>query len=349
MGDTELVLSKSDETGEVSYRKVLNTFIRQTDAIYKVSFADGTILETTWNHPFRVKKQDATGETFKIENTTWVEAKDLHPGDVALGADGKELVITDITIEEREETVYNFEVDEYHTYFVGEVGVWVHNAKSYPVTKGSDSRGQKKINNQEHARSQSILDKKVDTVDGKIRDFSKNAKNENGTPPDNAMDAMKDSLSDNLKSHGSLDTSEKLDPNRKKYRGMTVTELENSLKGEKMNQWAELQWSYGTDDMVSPVIEQMTRKSTLDRFTDEIDKKRRKGESEKEVDDYIRKLKQQGEIPEKNRPQDNRLVQNYNLTDTEEKIIRIQSEIKRKQDPYDVRPWSKHALPYYYN
>ncbi|TGL50810.1 hypothetical protein EHQ59_12720 [Leptospira kemamanensis] len=121
------MLSKSDETGEVSYRKVLTTFIRQTDAIYKVSFADETILETTWNHPFRVIKQDAKGETFTIENTTWVEAKDLHPGDVALGADGRELVVTDITIDEREETVYSFEVDEYHTYFVGEVGVWVHN------------------------------------------------------------------------------------------------------------------------------------------------------------------------------------------------------------------------------
>ncbi|WP_165782920.1 polymorphic toxin-type HINT domain-containing protein [Leptospira harrisiae] len=127
MGDSELVLSKSDETGEVSYRKVVNTFIRQTDAIYTVSFTDGTVLETTWNHPFRVKKQGHVLEKFSIENTTWVQAKDLHPGDVALGADGKELVITDIIIDERVETVYNFEVEEYHTYFVGEVGVWVHN------------------------------------------------------------------------------------------------------------------------------------------------------------------------------------------------------------------------------
>ncbi|MCT8335633.1 polymorphic toxin-type HINT domain-containing protein, partial [Leptospira sp. 85282-16] len=129
------VLSKSDETGEVSYRKVLNTFIRQTDAIYTVSFANGTVLETTWNHPFRVKKQGHALEKFSIENTTWVQAKDFHPGDVALGADGKELVVTDITIEEREETVYNFEVEEYHTYFVGEVGVWVHN-EDYGGKKG---------------------------------------------------------------------------------------------------------------------------------------------------------------------------------------------------------------------
>nr|WP_279305988.1 polymorphic toxin-type HINT domain-containing protein [Leptospira meyeri] len=125
----DVVLSKSDETGEVSYRKVVNTFIRQTEAIYTVSFTDGTVLETTWNHPFRVKKQGHALEKFSIENTDWIQAKDLHPGDVALGADGQELVITDITIDERVETVYNFEVEGYHTYFVGEVGVWVHNAE----------------------------------------------------------------------------------------------------------------------------------------------------------------------------------------------------------------------------
>lgn len=53
---------------------------------------------------------------------------------MALGADGQELVVADVTIDERAETVYNFEVEEYHTYFVGEVGVWVHNAE-YDMTK----------------------------------------------------------------------------------------------------------------------------------------------------------------------------------------------------------------------
>ncbi|TGM06668.1 polymorphic toxin-type HINT domain-containing protein [Leptospira jelokensis] len=125
VGDT--VLSKSDETGEVSYRKVVNTFVRQTDAIYTVSFADGTVLETTWNHPFRVKKHGQTSEKFTIENTEWIQAKDLVSEDVALGVDGRELVVDDVTIDERAETVYNIEVEEYHTYFVGEVGVWVHN------------------------------------------------------------------------------------------------------------------------------------------------------------------------------------------------------------------------------
>ncbi|MBM9549247.1 hypothetical protein JWG40_19650 [Leptospira sp. 201903074] len=341
----DMVLSKSDETGELSYRKVVETFIRQTEAIYTVSFTDGTTLETTWNHPFRVKKQGHALEKFSIENTDWVQAKDLHPGDVALRADGQELVVTDITIDERAETVYNFEVEEYHTYFVGESGVWVHNADR--SMKGySNPRGEKIINKKEHNRAQQKLDQNVDKSKEAIKDFAKNAKNEDGTPPDNSVDAMKESLQDNLKPSGEKNKTENLDPNRQKYRGMSETELDNQLKVEKGNQWAELQWSYGTDDMVSPVIEQRTRQSTLDRYTDTIDKMRRKGQGEAKVDDYISNLKKNGEIPEKNRPQDNRWVQNYNLTDTEERIIRIQSEIKRKQEPY--QGWNKkEALPYY--
>ncbi len=124
----DLVLSKSDETGEVAYKKVVNTFVRQTDAIYRVRFTDGTLLETTWNHPFRVLKADAKGQSFSIENTQWKEAKDLLPGDVSLSADGASLQLLSVEIDQREETVYNFEVEDFHTYFVGEVGIWVHNA-----------------------------------------------------------------------------------------------------------------------------------------------------------------------------------------------------------------------------
>ncbi len=123
----DVVISKSDTTGEVSYRKVANTFVRQTDAIYKVSFADGTTLETTWNHPFRVLKSDVKGQNFALENTVWTQAKDLVEGDVAFTANGATLNIVSISIDNRDETVYNFEVEEFHTYFVGEVGVWVHN------------------------------------------------------------------------------------------------------------------------------------------------------------------------------------------------------------------------------
>ena len=42
---------------------------------------------------------------------------------------GEDLVIVKFFIEETAESVsvYNFQVEDYHTYFVGECAVWVHN------------------------------------------------------------------------------------------------------------------------------------------------------------------------------------------------------------------------------
>jgi hypothetical protein len=120
-------LSKSDVTGEVTYKKVVNTFIRKTNEISKVTFTNSSILETTWNHPFRKMISTLPGDTFSIENSEWVEARDLSKGDKVYSADGSLSVVESVVIDQREETVYNFEVEDFHTYFVGESGFWVHN------------------------------------------------------------------------------------------------------------------------------------------------------------------------------------------------------------------------------
>ena len=51
-------------------------------------------------------------------------------GDTLISVNGNDLIVSDCIIEECEnpETVYNFQVEDYHTYFVGECAVWVHNA-----------------------------------------------------------------------------------------------------------------------------------------------------------------------------------------------------------------------------
>ncbi|PJZ75261.1 polymorphic toxin-type HINT domain-containing protein, partial [Leptospira neocaledonica] len=121
------VLSKSDETGGIGYKRVSKTFVRQTETIFQVIFVDGSMLETTWNHPFRRLKAESKDQDYRIENSEWKEAKDLHSGDITITANGEILEIEEIIIENRFETVYNFVVDDFHTYFVGEVGVWVHN------------------------------------------------------------------------------------------------------------------------------------------------------------------------------------------------------------------------------
>lgn len=82
-----------------------------------VSTSDGDTIDTTTNHPFYV------------EDKGWVAAGNLEIGDILVTADGDEVEVADIEIEKLAEPilVYNLEVEDFHTYFVGEYGVLVHN------------------------------------------------------------------------------------------------------------------------------------------------------------------------------------------------------------------------------
>lgn len=59
-------------------------------------------------------------------------ARELEAGNVLVLADGREAVLLANTPEDAPPgglfTTFNFEVADYHTYFVGEEGVWVHNS-----------------------------------------------------------------------------------------------------------------------------------------------------------------------------------------------------------------------------
>jgi hypothetical protein len=130
------VLSYNETTKRLEVQTVAQTFIRKTDRIYTLVYDTGTKLQTTATHPFY------------IEGKGWVKAADLLIGDDSLLAgevspldiyggarlqnvsyrQSKQGVIVGITVEERPETVYNFEVNETHTYLVGESDVVVHNA-----------------------------------------------------------------------------------------------------------------------------------------------------------------------------------------------------------------------------
>jgi Pretoxin HINT domain len=65
-----------------------------------------------------------------------VEAKDLHPGDRVVLSDGNTMRLVSSSEKYVEDVaVYNFEVEDTHSYFVGEDGVWVHN---YEITLTSN-------------------------------------------------------------------------------------------------------------------------------------------------------------------------------------------------------------------
>ncbi len=57
-------------------------------------------------------------------------------GDKLISVNGEDLTVDDCYIEECEvsTTVYNFQVEDYYTYFVGENKVWVHNAEYETVS-----------------------------------------------------------------------------------------------------------------------------------------------------------------------------------------------------------------------
>ena len=59
----------------------------------------------------------------------WVAAGDLNVGDEVYLIDGSAAYVTGAELEQLEEpvTVYNLEVDDLHTYFVGDTAILVHN------------------------------------------------------------------------------------------------------------------------------------------------------------------------------------------------------------------------------
>ena len=117
----DMVLAENEETGEIAYKEVVQTFTNISNEITHVTVTteDGQTetIDATPHHPFYV------------EGKGWVDACALHAGMVVWLADGTKAIVTDVVTEglEHPVTVYNFEVTDFHTYFVGESGVLVHN------------------------------------------------------------------------------------------------------------------------------------------------------------------------------------------------------------------------------
>ena|GEM_PF-3172850 len=115
------VLSKNEETGEVAYKEVEWLYQRIVEETYNITVG-GEVITTTDEHPFWIVGKGR------------VKSKDLVVGEILTTSDGKELAIEKIEIKEEQDTVYNFKVKDFHTYFVSNLGVWTHNACDIPNT-----------------------------------------------------------------------------------------------------------------------------------------------------------------------------------------------------------------------
>jgi hypothetical protein len=138
-----LVASRNEKTGEQEWKPVLQLFKNENKAIINLTLTDGDgnseRLGVTYGHPFWT------------EDRGWIDSDKLVVGDQVSSVDGKPLVIQSIASDAGLHTTYNFEVEGFHTYFVGENGAFVHNASMClpRVKKGVNS-------NLGHVRDQAV-------------------------------------------------------------------------------------------------------------------------------------------------------------------------------------------------
>ncbi|NER95557.1 MAG: hypothetical protein F6J86_17230 [Symploca sp. SIO1B1] len=114
VGDT--VLAYNEETGEEGEYTVTRLFTRIAPESVVVTVGEEEV-ETTPEHEFYT----ANG---------WVEAEDLRVGDTLVRLGGKIATVTDLESRPDSTRVYNFEVDEAHTYYVTREKFRVHNMRA---------------------------------------------------------------------------------------------------------------------------------------------------------------------------------------------------------------------------
>ena len=112
----DYVYAENPETGEKALKQVVQTFVNQTDELVHVK-VDNQTISATPNHPFYSPEKG------------WVEAVDLRADDRLILRSGEIVIVEDVQFEvlETPVTVYNFEVEDFHTYYVTSSSVLVHN------------------------------------------------------------------------------------------------------------------------------------------------------------------------------------------------------------------------------
>ena len=119
------VISTNHETMETTEKTVVETYIRKDEKLIHLIINKEEIIATE-THPFYVK------------NKGFINAGNLKVGDELLDVNGNSLYVDKITVEltEKPTTVYNFQVEDFHTYYVGENQILVHNSNCKLIDNG---------------------------------------------------------------------------------------------------------------------------------------------------------------------------------------------------------------------
>lgn len=149
------VLSRNEETGKQQYKKVVRLFRGHTSRVVYLRVARVIPNGVEENHdrgffdgkPYTISLgpkpitdeqtiRSTIGHPYWVKGIGWVHAVDLQVGDHLLESENAEFIVSEINIDTEEAYYYNFEVEDWHTYFVAEkthsAGVWVHNTGCPP-------------------------------------------------------------------------------------------------------------------------------------------------------------------------------------------------------------------------
>ena len=114
------LLAKSEATGNLDYKHLLDAYNHyHTDGLKLVVGYDATNTETiiaTGEHPFYVMGQGFT------------RADELLVGQHIATHTSDTVEVFEVDLSPIELVAYNYTVEDYETYFVGEFGLWVHNS-----------------------------------------------------------------------------------------------------------------------------------------------------------------------------------------------------------------------------
>ena len=112
----DMVWASDPETGETELKPVVRTFRNETTELVHVT-VNGEEIICTNEHPFYSPVKG------------WTAACQLRAGDILVLVNGEYVVVEEVQHELLESTVatYNFEVQDFHTYYVGEQSILVHN------------------------------------------------------------------------------------------------------------------------------------------------------------------------------------------------------------------------------
>ncbi len=107
------VYSRDDETFEDGINAVTQLVRRDVAGYYELS-TGYDLIKTTAEHPFWLQGQG------------WEMAANLKPGNAVAAAEG-DILVRSLRYVQGPVSVYNFEVENHHTYFVSTNKLWVHN------------------------------------------------------------------------------------------------------------------------------------------------------------------------------------------------------------------------------